>query len=1039
MQKHVSQWLRRIPISPFYAPGKAFSLKSSALGFALLLTILVCGLPALAQNRLTVSGTVKDADGDVLPSVTVLVKGTMTGTATDINGNYSLSVPDENSTLIFSFIGFTTQEVPVNNRQVINISLQTELTALNEVVVIGYGTQDKRDITGAMSSISEKDFNAGPVTNPLQQIAGRAAGVNINQVGSEPGQAPNIRIRGITSLSGGNDPLVVVDGIQGDMGLLNQIPPSEISSIEILKDASATAIYGSRGAAGVLLITTKKGKAGQTLIEYSGVASAESITRSYDMLSADEYRTVAAQRGLSNAFDFGGNTNWFDEVTRRGFTQTHNLSVSGGSESFTYRTSLTGIMQQGIINGSGSQNYIARFQGTQKAMNDRLTLTYNMNNSVRNNQFNNAGRIGEAVSRRPTDPIYTSEPLYKDVGNYFIDPNSFNYLNPVARTNEIVDGDKTNHLFGSMRADYKLFDGLTASAFGSWRKTTREYQGYTSARTTVEGARNLGTIPDGLSDADKNDFIQNLPDGIANRTTNQSDEKLFNAILNYKKQFGKHNIDIIGVNEWQRQEYEGASISARGFQVDSPDNLNAMQSADPNLFQQGNISSYKSDRILASFLGRANYDYASKYYLSATFRRDGSSVFGANNKWANFYAVSTAWRITGEEFMSGVTFIDDLKLRAGYGETGNQQGLGPLNSVRLARPDGTAFFGGALINNYAIVQNANPDLKWEVKKMYNLGLDFGFLRGSRLSGALDIFHGRTSDLLFNYQVPQPPFPHGSIMANVGEVLNQGVELSLNYMLVNSSNFALSLGGNASTNKTIVTELNGTLDGFPLNTDYVVWGSGGTTGVASTNNAISHLIIGQPLGTFYLFKHAGVDADGNQVIDDLNGDGVVSDGNRENPDRYIAGQALPKFTWAFTPYARYRNFDLNIVVRGAHGHKVYNARKATLSAMGQMGQSNVLRSAVETNMNNLTYASDLWLEDGDFARLENLTIGYNFNAARLGAIKNLRLSFTANNLFVLTKYSGIDPEVNMSGGGGFGIDYGVYPRTRNFALGINATF
>ncbi|HCX23982.1 MAG TPA: SusC/RagA family TonB-linked outer membrane protein, partial [Cytophagales bacterium] len=655
----------------------------------------------------------------------------------------------------------------------------------------------------------------------------------------------------------------------------------------------------------------------------------------------------------------------------------------------------------------------------------------NLNISSLDRDYNNGGRIAEAITRRPTDPIYTDNPLFTDVGSYFIDPNSFSYINPVARTEEIIDGDLTNNIFTSLRLEYEIFDGLTATAFGSWRKTNREYQSYVSPRTTREDARNLGET-ESVND------INQLPDGIATVANDVSDEKLYNLILNYKKDFGDHSIDVLGVNEWQKQVYNGGSSTVRGFIVDDPSNIYAMQSADATLYRQGDISSYKNDRTLASFLGRVNYSYMGKYYASASIRRDGSSVFGANNKWANFYAGSLAWRISDEGFMDAVDVIDNLKLRVGYGETGNQQGLGALNSVRLANNDGTTYFGGTVIPNYSITQNENADLRWEVKKMFNAGLDFGFIKG-KLTGAIDAFTGVTSDLLFDYEVPQPPYPFGTIKANVGEVLNQGLELSLNYITVDQGDWYVTLGGNVSMNRTEVQELNGSLNGVPLETDYVVWGSGGTTGVASTNNAISHLIIGQPLGSFYLFKHAGVDSNGNQIIDDLDGDGSVEDGNRENDDRYLAGQALPKVTWAFTPTASYKNFDLSVLVRGAHGHQIYNARRATLSALGTLGQSNVLNSALETGVNNITYASDLWLEKGDYVRLENITLGYNFNTTSWSFVESLRLSFTANNLFVITEYTGIDPEISTSGGSGFGIDYGIYPRTRNFAVGLNATF
>lgn len=1013
--------------------------QTSHLRFALIMFLFVAlALPAWAQDR-TVSGTVKDATGEGVPGVSVIVKGTTKGTVTDGNGAFSVSV-GEGATLVFQSVGYTSQEVAVGSQTSFDITLAEDVQSLKEVVVVGYGTQLKKDVTGAISKIDEGDFNKGPITNPLQQLNGRAAGVSINQVGSEPGQGPSIRVRGITSLVGGNDPLVVVDGIQGDLTLLNQIPPGEIASMDILKDASATAIYGSRGAAGVVIVTTKKGKDGKTQIEYSGVGSVDIIAKKYDIMSAAQWRAAAQARGITGS-DFGGNTDWFDEVTRNGYTQNHNLAISGGNNKLAYRASLTTILQQGIIEQSNSENYIARFQGTQSALNDKLTFTFNLNTSILNRDFNNGDRVGEAISRRPTDPIFApGEPAFKDIGGYFIDQNSFAYTNPYARTHEIVDGDRINNLFGSIRADYEVIQGLTASVFGSWRKTSRLYEQYISARTTQENARNLGEVPGNLTGAERIAFVNNLPDGIGTRETTASDEKLFNFILNYKKQFGDHSIEALFVNEWQKQIFDdGFRVQARGFLVDSENNLDALQSGSSELYRQGDIStSAKRDRTLSSFLGRVNYSYKDKYLATVSLRRDGSSVFGENYKWGNFPAISLAWKISNENFMTNLSFINDLKLRVGYGETGNQQGLDPLASQRLVNPDGTAFFGGSLIPNFSITQNENKDLRWEVRKMFNAGVDFAVLN-NKLSGTIDFFYGKTTDLLFDYAVPQPPYPFGTIRANVGSVLNQGLEVSLRYALIEKSDFSVNLVGNLSTTKTEVTELSGSINGVPLNTDYVVWGSGGTTGVASTNNAISHLIKGQPLGTFYVFKHAGIDDSGTQLIDDLDGDGVVEDGNRENDDRYIAGQALPKFNWAFTPSLRYKSFDLNIVIRGAHGHKIYNARKATLSNLGVLGQQNRLNSALDLGLNNISYATDLWLEKGDYVRLENLTLGYNINTSGWGVVKSMRVSFTANNLFVITAYSGIDPELNTNGGNGFGIDQGIYPRTRSFAIGINASF
>jgi TonB-dependent starch-binding outer membrane protein SusC len=977
-----------------------------------LTVLLVFGFaPIFAQQ--VVSGKVTSSDdGSALPGVNILEKGTTNGTVTDGDGSFKMSV-GANAVLDFSFIGYVAQQVTVGNQTTINVVLQTDVTALQEVVVVGYGTSLKKDVTGSITKLSEDDFNQGPVVSALQKINGRAAGVTINQVGSEPGQAPNIRIRGITSLIGGNDPLVVVDGIQGGLDLLNQIPPTEIESFEILKDASATAIYGSRGAAGVVLVTTKKGNdKGNTTVEYNVVASVETIAKKYDMLSADQWRTEAQKRGIAASADAGGNTNWFDQVTRNGFTQTHNLAFGGGSKNFNYRASGTAILQDGIVINSNAKTYIGRIVASQKALNDKLTLTYNINTSIGTNSYNNADVIGLALGRRPTDPVYKTD------GSYFTDVNVFNYTNPLARAKEIIDGDKKNSLFTTLRADYEIFDGLTASVFGSWRKTDRFYGRYESPKTTT---------PDG---------IQN--NGVATRESNFTDERLLNVILSYSKIIGDHTIGASAIYEWQKQDYEGSKAIGRGF-VNDFTSFNALQAGTLANVRAGDISSYRNDRTLVSFLGRVNYSFKDRYLATVTFRRDGSSVFGANNKYANFPAVSLAWRLSEEDFIKGLNVFNSLKLRVGYGVTGNQQGLGPLNSVRTVAPDGTVFFGGQSITNYSINQNANPDLKWETREMFNLGIDFTILQ-DKLSGTIDLYSGTTKDLLFDYQVPTPPYPFPSIKANVGTIINRGIELGLSYKLYNTSDWNVVLGGNFTSNINQVEELSGAINGVPLNTDFVQWGSGGTTGVASTNDGISYLIKGQSTGTFYLFKHAGVDEQGNQIIEDLNKNGKVDDGNRQNPDRYIAGQALPKFTFGFTPSVSYKNFDLNFVLRGAFGNKIYNVRRAQLSSLAQLGQANVLSSATSTNINTVNYASDFWLENGSYARLENLTLGYR---VKLGAankyIQSVRLSFTGNNLFVITDYTGIDPEVNQKGDSGFGIDYGIYPRIRSFALGLNVVF
>jgi iron complex outermembrane receptor protein len=438
----------------------------------------------------------------------------------------------------------------------------------------------------------------------------------------------------------------------------------------------------------------------------------------------------------------------------------------------------------------------------------------------------------------------------------------------------------------------------------------------------------------------------------------------------------------------------------------------------------GDISSYKNDRTLSSFLGRVNYSYLNRYLLTLSIRRDGSSVFGKDYKWGNFPSASVAWRINEESFMKGLDFLNNLKLRVGYGVTGNQQGLYPQNSQQLVAASGQTYFGGSQITNYAISQNGNADLKWETRAQTNIGLDFA-LFNSRISGSVDVYTATTSNLLFNYTVPQPPYPYGNIVANVGSLLNEGIDFNLNVKVVQTKDFNFSINGNLSLLKNKVESLSGSINGVPLNTNYVPWG---------TN---SFLIVGQPVGTFNILQHLGKDASNAETVVDVNKDGII-DGGNTSPDRKIEGSALPTYTYAFSPVFTYKNFDLSMLFRGSGGNKIYNSVKASFSYFESIGKQNMLASAIPLGLFSSQYSSDLWLEDGSFLRFDNLTLGYRFNTKKLKYISNLRLSLTATNLALFTKYTGIDPELNVNGANGFGSDGGIYPRTSTVAVGLNVT-
>ena len=974
--------------------------------YGFLFCFLILSIAAFSQTG-SINGVVSDETNQPLPGATITLKGTTKSTSSDIKGNFKLTgLPLGAQTFAVSFIGYEviTQDINISVNTQTNFQLKLSTTELAQVVVVGYGTQKRRDVTGSVSTLTSKDLNPGSVTNPLQQIAGKAAGVVVTQTGSEPGSAPSVRIRGIGSLIGGNDPLVVVDGIQGNMDLLNQVPPSEIESIDILKDASATAIYGSRGAPGVLIVTTKKSKAGTTTIEYNATSSVDFIPKQLNMLDANQWWEQAQLYNVPASANHGSTTDWFDILTRNGNTQNHTLSIGGGADKFNYRASLNAITQEGIVIRSNNQNYIGRIQATQKALDDKLTITMNLNSSVRNTNGspNSVGRIGftsnlisNAYVSRPTDPVYETN------GSYYSDQGVFQYVNPYAVSQTVVNEGSSNNLFGSLRADLEVAKGLTAGAFASWRKVDNNWGYFLPAISTVTSA------------------IDNK--GIANISNNRQNERLMNLSLNYKKTIGNHGLDVIGVYELQSQTYQGQFSQAKGF-INDIATYNALQLSDLSRVQPGDFSSYKNDRSLISYLGRVNYGYLSRYLLTASFRRDGSTVFGENHKWGNFPSVSLAWRIEQEPFMANQKVFDNLKIRGGYGVTGNQQGLYPQSSIQLVGYAGQTYFGGSQITNYAISQNANPDLRWETKYQTNIGLDFSVLN-SRLSGTLDAYTATTKNLLFNYTVPQPPYPFGSVIANVGSVLNRGLEASLSYQLIKTEDMTLTLAGNGSLLRNKVLNLSGSINGITLNTDYVGWGPN------------SFLITGKPIGTFNIIQHLGKDENNKETVVDQNDDDLIDQGAR-SIDRVLSGSALPTYSYAFTPSFIYKNFDASMVWRGSGGNKIYNNLRQNLSMIENLGKANILDSAIPLGLFTSQYGSDLWLENGAFLRFENVSMGYRLKVDKLKYVSGVRVSLTANNLALFTKYSGLDPELNVSGGNGFGGDMGIYPRTRSIAIGLN---
>jgi iron complex outermembrane receptor protein len=791
------------------------------------------------------------------------------------------------------------------------------------------------------------------------------------------------------------------------MDLLNQIPPSEIASMDILKDASATAIYGSRGAAGVIIVSTKKNKAGRTSVEYATSMALDYIPKELDMLNASQWWEQAQLNGVPASANHGSDTDWYGILTKNGATQTHTLSFGGGTDKFSYRASISAILQDGVVINTSNNKYIGRVQATQSAIDDKLKLTFNLNTGI-TEATNSIGSIGRAAFTsnlitnayvmRPTDPVFDTD------GSYYTDPNVFQYLNPYAAAQTVTNDGDYDNLFGSLKADLDIYEGLAAGWFGSWRKTNSTNGYYLPAESTNAAAIDQK--------------------GYANIRNDKQNERLMNINLSYKKVFGDHSINALALYEWQNQMYQGNFAQARGF-INDIATYNALQLGDLSKVQPGDIQSYKNDRTLVSFLGRVNYSFLNRYLITGSFRRDGASVFGSNNKWGDFPSASVAWQIDKEPFMANQTTFTDLKLRAGYGVTGNQQGLYPQNSISLVGGSGVTYFGGEPITNFNVTQNANADLRWETKKQTNIGVDFALLN-SRLRGTVDVYTATTDNLLFDYTVPQPPYPFNSIKANVGSLLNEGLEVTLAYDLIRSENTTLTLAGNASFLRNEILNLSGSINGVPLNTNYVPWGPS------------SYLIEGQPIGTFNILHHTGKDNADSETVLDVDGNGIIDQGNA-SPDRLIQGSALPTYTYSFNPTFIHKNLDVSMLFRGSGGNKIYNGLRSNLSYLENIGKANVLDSAIPLGLYTSKYGSDLWLEDGSFLRLENVTVGYNFHFEKVKYIESVRLSLTGNNLLLITDYSGIDPELNMSGSNGFGGDNGIYPRTRSVAFGLNVKF
>ncbi|MEI6047428.1 MAG: SusC/RagA family TonB-linked outer membrane protein [Bacteroidota bacterium] len=945
-----------------------------------LLSLLLLGFAfsmAFAQQK-TVTGKVTSAAEGPLPGVNVVVQGTTTGTATDLQGNYTIVVPGPQASLVFSFISYTSQTVVVGSQTKIDIILAPAMSSLNEVVVTGYGTQKKREVTSSITSVKSDEFNKGSVNSPVALIQGKVSGLSISKAGGDPNGGYDIRLRGMSTIGANLGPLVIIDGVVG--GDLNNVDPNDIESINVLKDGSAAAIYGTRGSSGVILVQTKKGKKGTAVIDYNVYATAEMVAKNTNVMNATEWRAMSAETGLGT--DFGQNTNWFKEIEQTGITQVHNLSMSGGTDKTSYRASVNYRDIQGIMITTGNTQLNGRINITQKALNDKFTLDLNLGATERESKYGFSDAFRYATIYNPTAPVMSTDPAYTQYDGYF-QQVLFDYYNPVSLLKLNTNNGKNRLLNLSLKGSYEILKGLSLDAFYSIQNSSDLSGQY----------------------RDKNDYWGGMNrNGLASRSANSSASKLFESTLHYNGDITSTlNVSAVGGYSYQDFSYEGFYAEGGNFLTDDF-TYNNLSAALDFKNGKGTITSYKNSNKLIAFFGRVNVNLNSTWFVSASARYEGSSRFGTDNRWGLFPAIGGGADLSK---LINVSFIDNLKLRVNYGVTGNQPSNSYLSLLRLG-PQGNFYYNGTFVPGYSPVSNANTDLKWEKKGEFDAGLDFTLLN-SKLSGSFDFYTRTTTDLLFQYGVPVPPNLYNQAWLNIGKIKSSGLELALNYNVIKKGDISynISLTPSYILENTLVS-LSGEYNGAKLTYGRQEMGDMGSPGQNGTPIAVVEE--GKPIGQILTYVYEGIDASGKFIFKDVDGDGSIS-----GADRTVTGNGLPKFLIGFGNTITYKNWDLNVFFRGVFGHSLVNSFRAFYEVPAYITSYNLpktttdLRSAdgkllaVTSGTVNSKY-----VEKADFVSLDNMALGYNFSLPKSSAFSKIRLYVAGNNLFYITKYTGVDP-------------------------------
>lgn len=977
----------------------------------LLLTLLSFSLTALAQQKVT--GKVKDSSGEPVIGASVVVKGNNTmGTITDFDGNFMLDVPTK-SVLVISYIGYVTQEVPTVEKKSLEIILKEDTKTLDEVVVIGYGTQRKGDVTSSVASVKADNFVKGAVKDVGQLIQGKVAGLAITNPNGDPTGSTQIRLRGTNTIGGANTaPLVLIDGIPGELGT---VAPEDVESVDVLKDGSAAAIYGTRGTNGVILITTKQAKGVDiNQVEYNGYVSTSLIAKKLDMLNADEFRTLYPDH------DHGADTDWIDEISRTPISHVHNLSLMGGNSKTNYIANLNYASRQGIMKKSDFESFQGRIEVTHRMFDDKLKLKFGLFGKKNQMESTTSGGsfrgwvYGQATRRNPTDPVRNED------GTWNENVSKFEYENPLALLYEAEGNVKKTQLRYNGNIVYNPIKDLTLSAVFSYIRDNMN-RGY------GETLSHISALRDGLA-------------GWSSVGAYTKMEKLMELTAQYNKEIGAHKFSVLGGYSYNETDFEELWIDNYGFQDDYFGGWHNIGIGSALKDGKANIGSKKTPTNLIGFFGRATYSFKNRYLLMGALRYEGASqLWGTDNAWGLFPSVSVGWRITEEAFMKNQKIFDDLKLRVGYGVTGSQP-KDPFLGVAMLKYGSYAFVNGNWIQTIVPASNPNPDLKWEEKKETNIGLDF-VSWGGRLSGSIDYYNRDVDGLIYEYGVPTPPNLYNKTMANGGTMRNRGVEVLVTVVPVQNKDFEWSTTGTFSLNSNKLISLSGSI--FKSDYDYFNTGTVEYSGQVADSHRVQ---VGESIGNFYGFKVVDVDSEGRWIYEDRNGELVnYKDFTHAPEDKHVIGNGLPKWYAGWNNTLRYKNFDLNVTMRGAFGFQIING--------GRMNYENVKNSRFENRLksvNDLVFGkhtlspevepefNSYYVEDGDYWKIDNITLGYSFG--QVGKyIKSLRIYGSVLNALTITGYKGIDPEVSTDGLTPGYDTRDRYPSVRSFTFGVNVKF